>query len=71
MRLHRGPVVNQTFVIDILMEVLSLSFHGGTQACREWLFDATALLCGLAPLFPVIRILSTRVFHVLSLVTAP
>lgn len=63
--------VNQTFVTDIPVGVVSLSLHRGTQACHKWLLDATALLCGLATLFPMTIILSACVLHVLILVPVP
>ena len=51
-------MVSQTSVTDILVEVLSLSFHYGTQTRQEWLLDATALLCGLTPLSSSATVLS-------------
>lgn len=65
---HRYTAVHQTFVTDTPVGGVSLSFHCGTQACHKWLLDAAALLCGLAPLFPMIRILSACVLCVLILV---
>lgn len=69
MHVHRVPIVNQAFISDILVEVLSLSSPCGPQVYCERLLDATALLCGLTPPLPVVRILYSCVHCILSQVT--